>query len=97
MPASTSTAKSANWSKKVTRESDALDIEPGVFTWKQPERIALSLKHSADSSTRRKSAPFNSAMSMLMFYMNRAGKKLDPNQKRILQQVKKELRNLYDR
>lgn len=97
MPASNSTARSANWSEKVTRESDALDLEPGVFTWKDAEKIALSLKHSADSSTRRKSAPFNSAMSMLVFYINRAGKKLDPNQKRILQQAKKELRKLYDR
>lgn len=97
MSSSVSHSKKTNWSEKVTRESDALDLEPGVFTWKEPAKIALSLKHSADSSTRRKSAPFNSAMSMLVFYMNRAGKKLNPDQKRILQQAKKELRKLYGR
>lgn len=88
---------SRNWTAKVTRESDALDLEPGVFTWKDPEKIARSLKKSADSSTRRKSAPFRSAMSMLVFYINRAGSKLDGGQKRILEQAKEELRKLYGR
>lgn len=84
-----------HWSAKVTRESDALDLEEGVFTWKDPKKIALSLKRSADSSTRRKSAPFRSAMSMLVFYINRAGKNLGEDQKIILQQAKDELRKLY--
>ena len=86
---------SDHWSAKVTRESDALDLEEGVFTWKDSKKIALSLKRSADTSTRRKSSPFRSAMSMLVFYINRAGTKLDENQKNILQQAKEELRKLY--
>jgi hypothetical protein len=85
------------WSAKVTHESDALDLEAGVFTWKDPGKIALSLKHSADSSTRRKAEPFRSAMSMLVFYINRAGTNLDEEQKNILQQAKEELRKLYGR
>lgn len=86
---------SQNWSSKVTRESDALDLEPGVFTWDDPVKIALSLKRSADRSTRRKSPPFRSAMSMLVFYINRAGTKLDEEQEIILEQAKDELRRLY--
>jgi len=86
-----------NWSAKVTRESHALDLEENVFTWKDPRKIALSLKHSAETSQRRKSAPFHSAMSMLVFYINRAGKNLDPEQKSILEEAKTELRKLYDR
>lgn len=89
------TSSSKNWSGKVTRESYALDLEEGVFTWKDPRRIAQSLKKSADSSKRRKAPPFRSAMSMLVFYINRAGKKLDKDQKRILEQAKDELRKLY--
>jgi hypothetical protein len=88
---------SGNWTAKVTRESDALDLEQGVFTWKDPKKIALSLKNSADNSTRRKSSPFRSAMSMLVFYINRAGSKLDKDRKRILEQAKDELRKLYGR
>ena len=83
------------WSQKVTQESDALDLEHGVFIWDDPHRIALSLKHSADTSTRRKAEPFRSAMSMLVFYINRAGSKLDARQKQILEQAKDELRKLY--
>jgi len=83
------------WSAKVTRESDVLDLEKGVFTWKDPKKIAQSLKNSADTSTRRKSPSFRSAMSMLVFYINRAGSNLDRNQKRILEQAKTELRKLY--
>jgi hypothetical protein len=90
-------SSSENWSAKVSRESDALDLEEGVFTWKDPKKIALSLKYSADSSTRRKSEPFRSAMSMLVFYINRAGTKLPEDQKKILQQAKVELRKLYGR
>jgi hypothetical protein len=86
-----------NWSAKVTKESDALDLEAGVFTWKDPKKIACSLKKSAEESQRRKAEPFRSAMSMLVFYINRAGKKLDPEQKNILEQAKNELRKLYGR
>lgn len=86
-----------HWSARVTRESHALMLEEGVFTWKDPERIARSLKRSADSSTQRKAEPFRSAMSMLVFYINRAGKKLDPEQKQVLEQAKRALRQLYGR
>lgn len=86
-----------NWSLKVTQESNALDLEAGVFTWNDPVKIALSLKKSADSSTRRKAEPFRSAMSMLVFYINRAGTNIDDSQKKILQQAKEELRKLYGR
>lgn len=94
---STKTAKSARWSNRVTRESRALDLEEGVFTWKNPRRIARSLQQSAEESTHRKSSPFRSAMSMLVFYINRAGKNLDPDQKIILEQAKEELRKLYNK
>ncbi len=90
-------APARNWSGKVTRESSALELEEGVFTWDDPRRIALSLKHSADASTRRKAPPFRSAMSMLVFYINRAGKNLDREQLRILESAKGELRALYRR
>lgn len=83
------------WSARVTRESHALDLEEGVFTWNDPKKIALSLKRSADSSRNRKSPPFRSAMSMLVFYINRAGKNLDDKQRKILEQAKDELRRLY--
>lgn len=85
------------WSDRVTRFSNALDLEEGVFTWKDPRKIAGSLKKSAERSTRRKSNSFASAMSMLSFYINRAGKNLDPFQKSILLQAKEELRKLFDR
>jgi len=84
-----------NWTSEVTRNSNALDLEEGVFTWHDPHRIALSLKRSAEASTRRKAPPFRSAMSMLVFYINRAGKGLDENQRLILEQAKDELRTLY--
>lgn len=83
------------WSNRVTRESNALDLEEGVFTWRDPRRIARSLRRSAEASTRRKAPPFRSAMSMLVFYINRAGKNLDEDQLRILEQAKEELRKLY--
>ena len=85
------------WSADVTRKSDALDLDAGVFTWKNPRRIALSLKKSADASTRRKARPFQSAMSMLNFYINRAGTGLSAEQRRILERAKGELRVLYER
>lgn len=87
--------KSKRWSARVTRESNALDLDEGVFTWSDPRRIARSLKRSADASTRRKVEPFRSAMSMLVFYINRSGRNLDPEQKQILEQAKEELRKLY--
>jgi hypothetical protein len=80
------------WSQRVTEKSDALDLEKNVFSLEDPARIASSLKHSAEQSRRRKSTPFRSAMSMLTFYINRAGKELDPKQRRILEQAKDELR-----
>ncbi len=83
------------WSAEVTQKSNALDLEKGVFSWKNPKRIASSLKKSAEASTRRKAKPFQSAMSMLNFYINRAGKNLPSNQKKILEQAKIELRKLY--
>lgn len=83
------------WATRVTRESNALDLESGVFTWDDPQRIARSLQRSAEASNRRKSDPFRSAMSMLVFYINRAGRKLDKRQKRILERAKDELRRLY--
>ena len=95
MTAKSKTPSHGNWTAKVTLESDALELEEGVFTWKDPAKIARSLKHSADTSTRRKSTPFRSAMSMLVFYINRAGSKLDRDQELILKQAKDELRKLY--
>ena len=83
------------WSAKVTRESNALSLEKGVFTWKDPKVIAQSLKDSAEASTRRKAEPFRSAMSMLVFYINRAGKNLDHDQLHILEEAKRALRELY--
>jgi hypothetical protein len=90
-------ASERNWSAKVTHESDALDLEAGVFTWSDPGKIARSLKNSADRSRRRKSEPFRSAMSMLVFYINRAGSNLPTSQKETLEQAKHELRKLYGR
>ena len=86
-----------NWSGRVTRESHALDLEEGVFTWTDPKRIAQSLRKSAEDSVRRKAPPFQSALSMLVFYINRAGKNLAPGQRRILEKAKDELRRLYGR
>lgn len=85
------------WSARVTRESNALDLEEGVFTWDDPRRIARSLLRSAKASSRRKAEPFRSAMSMLTFYINRAGSNLDDGQRRILERAKDELRRLCGR
>ena len=81
----------------MTEHSDALDLEPDVFTKAHPEEIARSLKHSAEVSDRRKSTPFRSAMSMLTFYINRAGRNLPPKQKRTLEAAKVRLRVLFGR
>jgi Protein of unknown function (DUF3175) len=83
------------WSQPVTETSDALTLEQGVFTKPTPRAIALSLKRSADRSRRRKSEPFRSAMSMLVFYINRAGKGLSKTRKQKLEKAKDELRALY--
>lgn len=83
-----------NWSAKVTKYSIALDLEEGIFTWDDPQKIASSLKRSAEDSFRRKGTPFQSAMSMLNFYINRAGKNLKPERKRILEEAKVELRKM---
>jgi hypothetical protein len=85
------------WSQEVTEHSDALDLEKGVFTLKDPKEIAVSLKHSAEASERRKSDPYRSAMSMLTFYINRAGKNLPAARKKILQRAKGELRKQFGR
>jgi hypothetical protein len=85
------------WSAEVTKHSDALDLERDIFKGKDPHRIALSLKRSAERSKRRKGTPYQSAMSMLNFYINRAGKNLPKNQKRILEHAKDELRELFGR
>ncbi len=86
------------WSAAVTAKSDALDLEPGVFTLEDPRAIAESLKRSADGSARRKArSAFGSAMSMLTFYLNRAGKHLSRRQRSTLERAKDELRLLYGR
>jgi hypothetical protein len=91
-------AKTARrWSQRVTRESDALDLSKGVFTWKDPKRIAASLKRSAQRSRRRKADPFRSALSMLTFYLNRAGKNLPAGRRRTLMRAKDELRRQFGR
>ena len=79
----------------MTRDSHALELEEGVFTWKDPRRIAESLRASAEASQQRKASPFRSAMSMLVFYINRAGTRLDESQRQVLEQAKDELRKLY--
>ena len=91
-----SPASSRRWSREVTEESNALDLDRGVFTL-SPKQMALSLMRSAERSTRRKSSPFQSAMSMLTFYQNRAGRNLSAGRKQAIQQAKEELRKLYGR
>ena len=85
------------WSGRVTEESNALDLEQGVFSQNDAKRIAVSLKRSAQRSRRRKSDPFRSAMSMLVFYINRAGKKLPAGRRRTLERAKTELRKQFGR
>jgi putative cell wall-binding protein len=85
------------WSGRVTRESDALDLDAGVFRLNDPKRIAASLKRSAEKSRRRKAEPYRSALSMLVFYMNRAGKNLPASRKRTLEKAKVELRRQFGR
>jgi uncharacterized protein DUF3175 len=87
--------RAKKWSQKVTEESDALDLEKKVFTLKSPRAIARSLKRSAEASHRRKASPFRSAMSMLTFYMNRAGKNLPAKDKARLDKAKDALREEF--
>ncbi|MBV8203103.1 MAG: DUF3175 domain-containing protein [Acidobacteria bacterium] len=89
------THKTQRWSQHVTETSDALDLDKGVFTLDDPRQIALSLKRSAERSRRRKSDPYRSAMSMLTFYINRAGKGLPKKRRAVLDKAKAELRELY--
>jgi hypothetical protein len=89
--------RSKRWSADVARESDALDLEDSIFTSRSPKHIALSLKHSAETSKRRKGTPLQSAMSMLNFYINRAGRNLSPGRKRLLERAKPELRKAFGR
>jgi hypothetical protein len=90
-------AQAKKWSGEVTEHSDALDLEESLFRSTDPSRIATSLKRSAEHSKRRKGTPFQSAMSMLNFYINRAGKNLPAKQKRVLERAKDKLRIAFDR
>ncbi len=96
-PKGTRRGKTRRWSAQVTKRSDALDLESDVFKGKDPHGIALSLKRSAQRSKRRKGTPYQSAMSMLNFYINRAGKNLPQRQRRILERAKDELREAFAR
>lgn len=87
----------SSWSARVTRESRALVLEDGVFTWDDPVRIARSLKRSAEASTTRRAAPFASAMSMLSFFVNRAGRALPAKRRRVLERAKQALRREFGR
>jgi len=89
-------ATKRRWSQHVTESSDALDLENGVFAKDDPTAIARSLKRSAEHSTRRKSSPLRSAMSMLTFFMNRGGKNLSSHRKRVLEEAKEELRRAFE-
>lgn len=91
------TEKSKRWSQRVTEKSDALDLENNVFTKDDPKEIARSLKRSAEHSHRRKSDPYRSSMSMLTFYINRAGRTLPKERKEKLEAAKGELRKLFGR
>ena len=90
-------SESRRWSARVTQRSNALDLQSKVFKSTNPRRIALSLKRSAQASQRRKGTPYQSAMSMLNFYINRAGKSLPQKQKRVLERAKTELRDVFGR
>ncbi len=83
------------WSQRVTRESDALDLEPGVFKLTSAKKVAASLKRSAESSRRRKAGAYRSALSMLIFYINRAGKNLPKTQRARLERAKLELKHQF--
>jgi uncharacterized protein DUF3175 len=90
-------AKANRWSQRVTEESDALDLKRGIFTLTDPKKIAASLKRSAEQSKRRKTGAYRSALSMLTFYINRAGKTLPKTQRDRLQRAKAELKQQFGR
>jgi len=90
-------SKTRRWSARVTQRSNALDLQSNIFKSTDPRKIALSLKRSAQASKRRKGTPYQSAMSMLNFYINRAGKSLPQTQKRVLERAKDELRDVFGR
>jgi hypothetical protein len=90
-------ASPKRWSQRVTTESDALDLKRGVFTLRDPKKIAASLKHSAERSSRRKAGAYRSALSMLTFYVNRAGKTLPKTQRDRLERAKGELKKQFGR
>ena len=92
-----SKASGKRWSQRVTRESDALDLKHGVFKQSDPKKIAASLKRSAERSSRRKTGAYRSALSMLTFYINRAGKTLPKTQRDRLQRAKAELKHQFGR
>ncbi len=96
-PAVLSKATRRYWSGAVTKHSNALDLEANVFSWRDPRAIAVSLKRSAEASRRRKSTPYQSAMSMLTFYINRAGRGLPAGQRQVLERAKDELRKAFGR
>jgi hypothetical protein len=89
------TIKTKKWSADVTEHSNAMDLEQDIFKSNDPDKIARSLKHSAEQSGRRKSSPYRSAMSMLTFYENRAGKNLEAKEKETLEKAKEKLRALF--
>ena len=93
----TKKTKTKKWSGKVTEHSDALDLEKGIFAGNDPEKIARSLKRSATHSHRRKGTPYQSAMSMLNFYINRGGANLSQSKKKVLEDAKEELRKVFHR
>jgi hypothetical protein len=95
----TATKKAApkRWSQRVTRESDALDLKHGVFKQTSARKIAASLKRSAERSSRRKAGAYRSALSMLVFYINRAGKSLPKTQRERLERAKVELKQQFGR
>ena len=90
-------AQAKKWSQDVTEHSDAMDLEEHIFESHDPKAIARSLKHSAEASHRRKSEPYQSAMSMLTFYINRAGKNLPASRRKVLDRAKDELKELFHR
>ncbi len=90
-------SRGRKWSQRVTRTSNALDLEPKVFKLRSPTAVAASLKRSALRSRRRKGSPYQSAVSMLNFYINRAGKGLSPSQRRVLERAKGALRKAFGR
>jgi hypothetical protein len=96
-PAKRKAASPKRWSQRVTQESDALDLKRGVFTLRDPKKIAASLKHSAERSSRRKTGAYRSALSMLTFYVNRAGKTLPKTQRDRLERAKGELKRQFGR